>query len=70
MHAPVRKLPSVVVGVVLAVLAAAPAALADNGGFTPVRPDSSNAQSITDTFWFITGFILFVFVLVDRKSVV
>src|SRR5262249_16139219 len=71
MHPPVRKLPPVAVGVaiVLAVLAAAlglpDAATAGNGGISPVTPHSPNAGDITDAWWFITGFILFVFVVVE-----
>ena len=65
MHAPVRKLPLVVVGAVLAALIVATPALAGNGGFAPVTPDSPNAHSITDAYWFITGFVLFVVVGVE-----
>jgi cytochrome c oxidase subunit 2 len=69
MHPPVRKLPPVAVGLVL-VLAALfvllPAdAFAGNGGLAPVTPRSANAESITDAWWFVTGFILFVFVGVE-----
>jgi cytochrome c oxidase subunit 2 len=65
MHAPVRKLLLVVVGTVLAALIVATPALAGNGGFAPVTPDSPNAHSITDAYWFITGFVLFVLVGVE-----
>lgn len=65
MHAPVRKLPPVVVGALLAALFVATPALAGNGGLAPVTPNSPNAHSITDAWWFITGFILFVFVCVE-----
>jgi cytochrome c oxidase subunit II len=65
MHAPVRKLPLVVVGAVLAALIVATPGLAGNGGFAPVTPDSPNAHSITDAYWFITGFVLFVLVGVE-----
>ena len=65
MHAPVRKLPSVVVGVLLAALVVAAPALAGNGGFAPVTPDSPNAHKISDAYWFITGFVLFVLVVVE-----
>ena len=65
MHAPVRKLPPVVVGALLAALFVATPALAGNGGVAPVAPNSPNAHSITDAWWFITGFILFVLVGVE-----
>jgi cytochrome c oxidase subunit II len=65
MHAPVRKLPLVVVGVLVAALLAAAPALAGNGGIAPVTPNSPNAHRITDAYWFITGFVLFVFVAVE-----
>jgi cytochrome c oxidase subunit II len=66
MHAPVRKSSLVaVIGAVLGALALATPALAGNGGFAPVTPDSPNAHSITDAYWFISGFILFVFVAVE-----
>jgi cytochrome c oxidase subunit 2 len=65
MHAPVRKLSPVVVGALLAALFVATPALAGNGGIAPVSPKSPNAHSITDAWWFITGFIAFVFVAVE-----
>jgi cytochrome c oxidase subunit 2 len=51
----------------LAALAAlaTPAALADNGGFTPVAPDSSNADGIRDSFLFVSIFVVGIFVLVE-----
>ena len=65
MHAPVRKVPLVVGGAAFALLALVSPALAGNGGFAPVSPESPNADSITDAYWFITGFILFVLVGVE-----
>jgi cytochrome c oxidase subunit 2 len=65
MHAPVRKLPPAVVGALLAALFLATPALAGNGGFAPVTPDSPNAHGITAAYWFITGFVLFVLVGVE-----
>jgi cytochrome c oxidase subunit 2 len=65
MHTPVRKLPTVVLGVFAAALLLAAPALAGNGGFAPVTPNSPSARGITDSYWFITGFILFVFVAVE-----
>jgi cytochrome c oxidase subunit II len=71
MHAPVRKSSLVAVtGAVLGALALAMPALAGNAGFAPITPDSPNARSITDAYWFITGFILFVFVAVEGLLVV
>jgi cytochrome c oxidase subunit II len=70
----VRKLPPVAVGLVLvlaALLLILPtAALAGNGGFAPVAPRSANAHRITDAWWFVTGFVLFVFVGVETLLVV
>jgi len=70
MHAPVRKLLPVVVGVALASLALAAPALAGDIGFQPVSPQSPNAKSITDAYWFITAFVLAVFVAVETLLVV
>jgi cytochrome c oxidase subunit 2 len=49
----------------LATLALAPAALAANGGFTPVAPESPNADGIRDSFLFVSIFTLAIFVLVE-----
>jgi cytochrome c oxidase subunit II len=43
----------------------APGALADNGGFTLIDPVSPNAQGVESVFWFVTGFALFIFLLVE-----
>ena len=65
MTPPVRS-PTATAGALLALLGAAgPAAAAGNGGFAPVSPASPNAQDITDTWWFVSIFILAVFVLVE-----
>ena len=56
-------------GVLLLALLSAPAALADNGGFTPVDPASPNAEGIRDTFLFVSIFIVAVFVLVEALLV-
>jgi cytochrome c oxidase subunit II len=64
----VRKLPPVVVcalALVACAAVAAPEAFAANGGFTPITPNSSGAHRILDSYWFISGFVLFVFVLVE-----
>ena len=47
-----------------ALVVAAPA-LAGNGGFAPVAPDSPNAERIGDTYWLIVVFTGFIFVLVE-----
>jgi cytochrome c oxidase subunit 2 len=44
---------------------AAPEALAGNGGFVPVAPESSNADGIRDSFIFVSIFVLAIFVLVE-----
>jgi cytochrome c oxidase subunit 2 len=55
-----------VFGGLLAVAAlSTPAALADNGGFTPIEPASPNAEGITDSFVFISIFVVAIFVLVE-----
>jgi cytochrome c oxidase subunit 2 len=70
MARPVRsKLHLIVAVLALALLAAAPA-LAGNGGFGPVPAESENAQQISTTYWIITGFVAFVFVLVEGLLVV
>jgi cytochrome c oxidase subunit II len=73
MHPPVRKLPPVAVGMVLvlaALLVVVPSALAGNGGIAPVTPRSTNAGSISDAWWFVTAFILVVFVGVEGLLIV
>ncbi len=53
------------VGAALAALALAVPALAGNGGFAPVPPESPNAEGISQSYWFITIFILAILVLVE-----
>lgn len=48
----------------LAASLAAPA-LADNGGFTPVGPESPNADGITRSYLFVSIFVLGIFILVE-----
>ena len=64
MAAFVRPLPALV-GVLVALLLLAPPALATNGGFTPVQPESPNAHDITQSFWFVSIFIAGIFLLVE-----
>lgn len=49
----------------LAAFASAPVALGDNGGFTPVAPQSPNAEGIRDSYLFVSVFVLSIFVLVE-----
>jgi cytochrome c oxidase subunit II len=49
----------------LAFAVVAPAGLADNGGFTPVAPESPNATGIRDSFLFVSIFVVGIFVLVE-----
>ena len=55
----------VLAGLLLVAAVAAPLALGDNGGFTPVDPASPNAEGINRSFLFISIFALAVFVLVE-----
>ena len=50
--------------VLLLSLLAVPAAVAD-GGFTPVTPQSPNADGIRDSYLFVSIFVLAIFVLVE-----
>jgi cytochrome c oxidase subunit 2 len=59
-----RKLPSLVLAVLLA-LATAGAAAAANGGFTPVQPESPNASHTQSAYYLILGFTAAIFVLVE-----
>ena len=49
----------------LAAAATTPVAFADNGGFTPVAPESPNADGIRDGYLFVSIFVLGIFVLVE-----
>jgi cytochrome c oxidase subunit 2 len=64
-----RKLPSVVLAVVVA-LATAGVAAAGNGGFGPVTPASPNATHISRAYWLIFGFTAAIFLLVETLLVV
>ena len=54
----------------LSALALAGGALADGGGFSPVKPESPNAARISSTYWFIFGFTAAIFLLVEVALVV
>ena len=56
--------------VLLGMLVAAAAALAGNGGLTPVEPASENAQAIRDAYILILVVTGFVFVVVETTLVV
>ena len=64
-----RKLPSVVLAVLVA-LATAGVAAAANGGFTPVQPESPNASHTQHAYYLILGFTAAIFVLVESLLVV
>lgn len=51
-----------------ALVAVAPA-LAGNGGFAPVAPESPNAERITTTYWVIVVFTGFIFLLVEGSLI-
>jgi cytochrome c oxidase subunit 2 len=61
----VRSRPLVLVGALVASAVLASPALAGNGGFAPVPPQSPNAEGITQSFLFITGCCLAIFLLVE-----
>ena len=54
----------------VALLADASAALGGNGGFAPVPPESPNAEGISQSWWFVTAFVLAIFLLVEVLLVV
>jgi cytochrome c oxidase subunit II len=65
MTPPVRRKLLVTVAVVATCLTVASSATAGNGGFAPVPPESPNAEGITQSYWFITAFVLAIFLLVE-----
>jgi cytochrome c oxidase subunit II len=64
-----RKLPSLVLAVLVA-LATAGIATAGNGGFAPVEPASPNAHHIQHAYFLILGFTAGIFILVETLLVV
>jgi cytochrome c oxidase subunit 2 len=67
---PVRARLFVLAGLMVAALMLSGDALADGGGFAPVRPESPNADRISSTYWFIFGFTAAIFLLVEIALVV
>jgi cytochrome c oxidase subunit 2 len=55
----------VLAGLLLVAAVAAPLALGDNGGFTPVDPASPNAEGIKRSYLFVSVFTFAVFLLVE-----
>ncbi len=64
----VRKPLTTLVGLAVALIAAAPA-LAGDGGLSPVTPNAPGAHGITDIYWFVTVLTGGVFVLVESLLV-
>jgi cytochrome c oxidase subunit II len=64
-----RKLPSLVLAVLVA-LATAGVATAGNGGFAPVAPASPNAMHIQHAYYLILGFTAAIFILVESLLVI
>jgi cytochrome c oxidase subunit 2 len=64
-----RKLPSLVLAVLVA-LATAGVAAAGNGGFAPVAPASPNARHIESAYYLILGFTAAIFILVESLLVI
>jgi cytochrome c oxidase subunit 2 len=64
-----RKLPSLLLVTVLAVLATAGAAAAANGGFTPQFAHSPNAARTNSAYYLILGFTSAIFVIVESLLV-
>jgi cytochrome c oxidase subunit II len=63
-----RKLPSVVLAVLVA-LATAGVAAAANGGFTPVQPESPNASHTQTAYYVVLAFTSAIFVVVEGALV-
>ena len=65
MTLPVRRKLLFTVAVIALALAVTAPALAGNGGFAPVPPESPNADGITQSYWFVSAFVLAIFLLVE-----
>ena len=57
-------------GALVALHATTSTALAGNGGFAPVEPESPNAEGISQSYWFVSAFALGIFLLVEVLLVV
>jgi cytochrome c oxidase subunit II len=63
---PVRARLLVLAGLVtFAALVFSAVALAGNGGFAPAGPDSPNGQRIETVYWFVMGFAVLIFLVVE-----
>jgi cytochrome c oxidase subunit 2 len=60
----------VIAGALVVPLVSAATALAGNGGFAPVAPESPNANAIHQSFVFISAFVFGIFLLVEILLVV
>ena len=65
MTPPVRRTLLLTVTVTALSLAGAAQAVAGNGGFGPVPPESPNAEGISRSYWFISVFVVAIFLLVE-----
>ena len=54
-----------IVSALVVLLVGASTALAGNGGFAPVPPESPNADGISQSWWFVTAFVVAIFLLVE-----
>ncbi len=70
MPATVRPKILVIVGALVAPLVSAATALAGNGGFAPVAPESPNAHAIKQSYLFISVFTIAIFLLVETLLIV
>jgi cytochrome c oxidase subunit 2 len=55
----------VLAGLLIAALALSGVAFADDGGFSPAGPDSPNGDRIETVYWFVMGFAVFIFLVVE-----
>lgn len=70
MPARVRHRALIVVGALAAPLVFVASALAGNGGFAPVGPESPNADGIHQSYLFISAFVFAIFLLVEVLLIV
>jgi cytochrome c oxidase subunit 2 len=61
----VRARVLVLAGLLIAALALSGVAFADDGGFSPAGPDSPNGDRIETVYWFVMGFAVFIFLVVE-----